>query len=567
MSSCSSESLLEALAEVGRYGKLAPAVVTAASQRFVSEMAGRPGSGVERITLFGMLGLSVDQSPWHIGHKSEVLLTLVLTNGRVVAGHFRSTPVTPRTTLTRNWNCSAVQRLAAMLATQPRDSAHEVQGLGELHRGPYEQLRAATVCGLSSVLMRALSGQVPAKNRGRRIAATVAAAERFARAKLEAGLQADWLEACPRQDMDARITGYNFLSLRDPTVRPLYLQALGAYPFLWASLFEHDHPVVAELRAAIASRRPMSDLVNKLLDAKPWQVGRLRDAVVQELIDPALLRDHDAVLRLIRGLDHIAPERVPTTRPGWIYFGRVLADLPFKAWIAALAEVGFDRLGANHQVPAAWRSWVQRRGLGRELSALEDFYDYTRRYPLQGLLPLDHATNLRAMRDAHTRWRRTVNPAVLAYYYDRALPRHLREGVPAPWGADWDDDQSRGIGWLALISEPVEFAGYRFVELTTPHSLRLEGYQLRHCVGTYADRCASGRSRIFSMRGTVGTEPSTLELRRAGRWVVGQHCATANAPPSDKATGAAQQFVRWINERGHGSKTAEQGSACGAPSP
>lgn len=131
---------------------------------------------------------------------------------------------------------------------------------------------------------------------------------------------------------------------------------------------------------------------------------------------------HESLLRFVRGLDHVVPERVPATREGWRYLARVLADLPYKAWIVALGEVGFDTLGANRTVPAGWRPWAQRLGLGRALSALEDFYDYARRYPEQALLPPDQATNLRAVNDACARWRGTVEPGVLAYYYDRALP-------------------------------------------------------------------------------------------------------------------------------------------------
>lgn len=68
---------------------------------------------------------------------------------------------------------------------------------------------------------------------------------------------------------------------------------------------------------------------------------------------------------------------------------------------------------------------------------------------------------------------------------------------------------------------PAENDVWRFIELTTSAALYDEGVALRHCVGSYAGRCASGLSAIVSLRRndqrrvTVEVCPRTLTVVQA----------------------------------------------------
>ena len=51
-----------------------------------------------------------------------------------------------------------------------------------------------------------------------------------------------------------------------------------------------------------------------------------------------------------------------------------------------------------------------------------------------------------------------------------------------------------------FISPDKEYDGFEFIQMRTAQDLVDEGKAMHHCVGSYADRCASGKSIIFSMR-------------------------------------------------------------------
>ena len=80
-----------------------------------------------------------------------------------------------------------------------------------------------------------------------------------------------------------------------------------------------------------------------------------------------------------------------------------------------------------------------------------------------------------------------------------------------------DQEFSTGISrWPELV--PVrEVAGYKAVPLTTASELILEGRNMHHCVGTYAQACLEGSSHIYSFRKTAenGDETpfATVEVR------------------------------------------------------
>lgn len=57
----------------------------------------------------------------------------------------------------------------------------------------------------------------------------------------------------------------------------------------------------------------------------------------------------------------------------------------------------------------------------------------------------------------------------------------------------------------------LELRGYEVVPLNSSHDLLDEGREMHHCVGSYANNCLTGRSRIFSIR-KEGVKIATLEI-------------------------------------------------------
>lgn len=62
-----------------------------------------------------------------------------------------------------------------------------------------------------------------------------------------------------------------------------------------------------------------------------------------------------------------------------------------------------------------------------------------------------------------------------------------------------------------FVSPDKEYDGFHFIQLRTAQELADEGIAMHHCVGGYANRCAEGRSIIFSMR-KDGKSYITIEL-------------------------------------------------------
>lgn len=91
----------------------------------------------------------------------------------------------------------------------------------------------------------------------------------------------------------------------------------------------------------------------------------------------------------------------------------------------------------------------------------------------------------------------------------------------------------RDVHWPALLPRHAlgEFVA---VELDTGVLLAEEGLEQKHCVGTYANACASGSCRVFSLR-REGRRIATVELRRdsRGRWELAQVRGKCNSVISD----------------------------------
>src|SRR5690606_22680612 len=80
----------------------------------------------------------------------------------------------------------------------------------------------------------------------------------------------------------------------------------------------------------------------------------------------------------------------------------------------------------------------------------------------------------------------------------------------------------RDVRWPALLPRHV-MGDLLAIELASGALLAEEGLEQKHCVGSYANACASGSCRVFSLR-REGRRLATIELRRdsGGRWDLAQ---------------------------------------------
>lgn len=91
------------------------------------------------------------------------------------------------------------------------------------------------------------------------------------------------------------------------------------------------------------------------------------------------------------------------------------------------------------------------------------------------------------------------------------------------------DYQWQSHGWDWTLEDPPHHV-WSFVELTSGDALNSEGQVMRHCVGSYAGRCATGYSAIVSLRHNSGRRIS-IEITPRTRQIVqarGPHNREAN---------------------------------------
>jgi hypothetical protein len=74
--------------------------------------------------------------------------------------------------------------------------------------------------------------------------------------------------------------------------------------------------------------------------------------------------------------------------------------------------------------------------------------------------------------------------------------------------------------WRAYPT-PLAFPKFEVLELDSKAKLAVEGVEMAHCVASYADHCAEGRTRVFSVRRkSDGQRVATVACGREGmEWV------------------------------------------------
>ncbi|MBX3226679.1 MAG: PcfJ domain-containing protein [Labilithrix sp.] len=120
---------------------------------------------------------------------------------------------------------------------------------------------------------------------------------------------------------------------------------------------------------------------------------------------------------------------------------------------------------------------------------------------------------------------------------------------PRSSGLSWKPAPFGGLVWLRADGTDARLRAWRIRELRTSDELREEGLAMRHCVATYAPKCAFGGSSIWSMTVEEHGErlrAVTIEVNRDRREIC-QVKGPANKPPKKRAL---EVLRRWVEEQG-----------------
>ena len=120
---------------------------------------------------------------------------------------------------------------------------------------------------------------------------------------------------------------------------------------------------------------------------------------------------------------------------------------------------------------------------------------------------------------------------------------------------DWEDRLKITGGWYhawdSLVPQRQD-GDLTVVPLTNALMLHQEAVSMHHCVHGYADACAGGESRIFSIRDSAGAPVATTELQRPhGQWTPVQTRGPYNHDTSPQAHSAADRLAQAYNAAQH----------------
>ncbi|NEX16997.1 MAG: hypothetical protein C1943_10300 [Halochromatium sp.] len=113
-------------------------------------------------------------------------------------------------------------------------------------------------------------------------------------------------------------------------------------------------------------------------------------------------------------------------------------------------------------------------------------------------------------------------------------------------------EEAASLDWLPVVGGAADHShgNYRVIELTSHQALELEGREQEHCVASYAVKCLTGDSALFSIRErATGKILSTFEVDlRRGRPLLVKHYAQGNQTPEPALQAVAERFVRRVME-------------------
>lgn len=344
--------------------------------------------------------------------------------------------------------------------------------------------------------------------------------------------------ACVREEGEANWAVYNHYVADQGTKSRNRIQAALSHP-RFAALLREDW----RLRRAVDAAAPLIPHLVERFQVSAATIRRARnlpqDSVPQQEL-PALLRHADL----------LPPEAMPKTADDWVVFRRLAYGLetlvqragiarsaalaPFRGgWAIGLAELErrldtpFDADAILEMMHCAYhygvRPAVERalaeRGRAAKLSPTPPAAFFPLWFSRYGLLRL--AQMARHWGEAHSQF---------------SLQR---------LGAKQGDETDANLRWPPFLDAGASHAGMRVVELTSYAALDLEGRRLEHCVASYAGKCLTADSAIFSIRDETGAPLSTFEVQvpDSAPPALLQHHGRANRPPEAAQQALARRFV------------------------
>ena len=115
---------------------------------------------------------------------------------------------------------------------------------------------------------------------------------------------------------------------------------------------------------------------------------------------------------------------------------------------------------------------------------------------------------------------------------------------PCSWRVEADENAA----WESVLG-PMEIGGTKIRPLVSSADLYEEGREMRHCVGSYSQRCLKIGWRLFSLTEPNG-DRSTLSLSLGnGGFIIDQHRGPANGPVSPAAAKIAREICRLYTQK------------------
>lgn len=102
--------------------------------------------------------------------------------------------------------------------------------------------------------------------------------------------------------------------------------------------------------------------------------------------------------------------------------------------------------------------------------------------------------------------------------------------------------QNAALTWCSALPETC-IDDRRFTPLDSHQVLALEGYQLHHCIGAYADQCYAGQYRVFSVRDPNGPRSTLGMVIQRNKAIWDQHRGNYNGPVADQTVLAGHRLV------------------------
>jgi hypothetical protein len=286
---------------------------------------------------------------------------------------------------------------------------------------------------------------------------------------------------------------------------PAAMKRVGLKPAVWRMMLRMSDPQIAAIstivEGAFGQREAHFVGVDFFADADAFEAGRVAEAATP--LDPRTPAEkaRQAAVDVLNRMAELEAETAPRT------FLRAIAIMPDQ----------------------------RRELLPLYLGGILDGGRAARRRKLVK----DQAFTIGLIADAFD----AFHAAGDAVAHTRNLGWTALSGLSARWhaNADFGSAEALTLEWPALLPKhdtPTASA----VELATGTALAQEGKTMGHCVAGYAHACATGQTRIFSLKASKGEHRSTAEYRLGndGTWRLVQHRNRGNRRP----TGGLGTWIR-----------------------